>query len=596
MTERAAAKRWTLPAVLVLGLVTGFLSAGASPASAAGVAVFPVAGSRLAAPQTQIAFRGVAFSDLQAAKIAVSGSRSGAHTGHLAPDSDGRGGSFLPDHPFTAGERVTVTTALPVLGGSGGTFSFTVAQPAGLVPYRGRPALPRMRGDVVRFHSAPSLAPDAVRVLKRTKAASPGDIFVAPQYGPLQYGPMILDPAGNLLWFDPLPGNATASDFRVQNYLGKPVLTWWQGNVNAGTGRGKDVIMNDLYQEIATVHGANGVDADLHEFELTPQGTALITAVNPVYWDARSVHGSRRQIVLDGVVQEIDIPTGLVLFQWDSLDHVGLGDTHKPPPSAHRRPYDYFHVNSVEPDKDGNLVISGRNTWAAYKVDHSTGKTIWTLGGKHSSFRMGPGASFAFQHDVRVRASNDLFVTVFDDGGGLPNVEKESRGIKLILDLRHHTARVVSQLKHSPPLMAEFEGNVQQLPDDGDFVGWGEQPYFSEYDKHGRLVFDARFVTPTANYRAYRLPWAGYPQTAPSVATARAGKYTKVYVSWNGATQVTYWRVLSGTSPSSLSPTRTVGRNGFETATQINAAPYVQVVGYDARGDVLGTSAVNTVG
>src|SRR5207248_1924871 len=110
---------------------------------------------------------------------------------------------------------------------------------------------------------------------------------------------------------------------------------------------------------------------------------------------------SKRQIVVDSVVEEIDIPTGLLLLRWDSLDHVPVSDSYAPlPPRRTRDPFDYFHANSIAVDRDGNLVVSGRNTWTAYKLDRHTGAVIWRLGGKHSSFRLAPRTYWAFQHDV----------------------------------------------------------------------------------------------------------------------------------------------------------------------------------------------------
>ncbi len=312
-----------------------------------------------------------------------------------------------------------------------------------------------------------------------------------------------------------------------------------------------------------------------------------------MYWDATSIHGLKREIVLDSVVQEIDIPTGLVLFQWDSLDHVPLSDTYTALPhqsATNHNPFDYFHVNSVQLDDDGSLIISGRNTWAAYKVNHQTGAVIWTLGGRHSSFRMGADTSFAFQHDVRIRAAGDRYVTMFDDGAGPPSIHRQSRGIKLLLDLKRMTATAVSQHEHSPPLLANFEGNFQQLPDGDDLIGWGQQPYFSEYDPKGNLLLDGRFVGDTSSYRVYKFSWQGAPKVPPAVAASTSGKTTSVYATWNGATNVSGWRVLSGSSATKLKATRAVSRSGFETMTRIDAARYVAVQALDARGRVLATS------
>jgi hypothetical protein len=413
----------------------------------------------------------------------------------------------------------------------------------------------------------------------------------------VQNGPEIVDSRGQLIWFDPMPAGQMAANLQVQRYRGQPVLTWWQGVPTQGMGLGEDVIMDSSYRQTAAVQAANGLRADLHEFQLTPAGTALITAFYPVYWNATSVHGSSREIVFDDVVQEIDIPTGLVLFQWDSLDHVGLGDSYKPLPPENRQvgfhnPYDYFHVNSIQREDDGSLLISARNTWAAYKLDHRTGAVRWTLGGKHSSFRMLRGAAFAFQHDVRSHARGDRLLTVFDDGAGLPAVHSQSRALELSLDFKHRTARVFKQWSHAPQLLALFEGNTQQLPNLDEFVGWGQEPYFTEFDQRRRTVLDGRFVSNTATYRAYRFSWNATPSAPPALAATTSGSQMTVYASWDGATTVAAWQLLSGSSPGALTPVVIASNTGFETAIDATRAPYVSVRALDSGGHVLGASPV----
>ncbi len=584
---RLLVRRLVPVAVLVAGCVGLCLDlfAGSAPVV---VSVFPSPGDRVASPQTQIAFRGLPIGQL--GKIVVTGSRSGRHAGRVLADSDGRGGSFLPAKPFLPGEAVTVRTALRIDGARNGTFRFTVADPAGAIPLEGLGPAPRVAGDVLTFRSRPDLVPAAVEITKPSADTAQGDIFITPQQGPVQNGPMILAPDGSLVWFDPLPNGDMAADLHVQRYRGKTVLTWWQGYSGAGLGIGEDVIESSSYRQVAVVHAANGLSADLHEFELTPRGTALITAYYPVYWNASSVHGPVRAIVLDSVVQEIDVKTGLLLFQWDSLDHVALGESYEPVPTTPGHPYDYFHVNSVQQERGGDLVISGRNTWAAYEVSPRTGKVIWTLGGKRSSFKLGQGASFAFQHDVLVHRREGGTVTVFDDGAGPPAVHEQSRGLTLKLDPKRKLATVVKQERHSPPLLANFEGGVQLLRGGDLFVGWGQQPYFSEFNSRGQLVFDGRFVDYNSSYRAYRFRWTATPSTLPAIAASSSGQGTSVYVSWNGATTVSSWRLLGGPTPGSLRPVATTLKAGFETQLSAPAAAYVAVQALDARGRVLATS------
>jgi hypothetical protein len=566
-----------VPATLAVWL------AGCGSVGPAAVSVFPMPGSRVASPQTQIVFRGVIRSQLNT--VVVTGSQSGRHAGRLQADSDGHGFSFLPTRPFAAGEEVTVRTRRQGLGAEKNPWHFFIAQPAGRPPTRPLSPAARLPGDVLVFHSRPDLVPPAVEIVKNSSRAANGDVFLSDQQGPLQNGPMIISPSGDLLWFKPVPAGDLAANLQVQRYHGHPVLTWWQGYSGAGLGFGEDVIADSSYRQLAVVRGGNGLQADLHEFVLTGQDTALITAYFPVIWNGASVHGSRRMLVLDSVVQEIDIKTGLVLFQWDSLDHVPLTDSYEPLPTNPGNPYDYFHINAVDQDDDGDLIVSARNTWAVYKISRTTGRTLWSLGGKRSSFRLGRGAEFAFQHDVRVRAGADGMVTVFDDGAGPPVVHRQSRGLTLRLDQKHMTATVVKVDQHPSSLLTSFEGNVQQLANGDQFVGWGQQPYFTEFDPSGHVVFDGRFIDTNSSYRAYRFAWSATPEGAPAIAASTASGRTTVYTSWNGATTVTAWRVLAGDSTTALAAVTTVPRRGFETSAEIPAAAFVavQALGVDNR-------------
>jgi hypothetical protein len=551
---------------------------------------FPIPGGRVAAPQTQITFRGVTRG--QIGRVIVMGSRTGRHTGRVVFDSDGDGASFLPAKPFAAGEEVTVKTKLDIRGARSGTFHFAIAHPAGAIPVMPLDLADRVPGDEFTFHSRPDLTPPAVEVTKQSASASPGDVFITPQQGPTQNGAMILNAEGALVWFQPVRPPDIAADLRVQEYEGKPVLTWWQGYSGAGVGAGEDLVYSSSYRQIAVVRAGNGLTADLHEFRLTRQGTALITAFYPVFWNASALHGSTQQVVLDSVVQEIDVKTGLVIYQWDSLDHVPMADTYEAMPHSSSGPFDYFHINSVQLQPSGDLLISARNTWAAYDIDHRTGAIIWTLGGKNSSYKLSSEAVFAFQHDVRLHTDTDPTVTLFDDGGGPPRVHAQSRAITVRLNSSGKTATLVSQDQHSPALSAAFEGNLEELTNGDDFVGWGQQPYFSEYNSRGEMVFDGRFVDSNSSYRAYRFPWTGTPAAPPAVSVTSAGNTADVYVSWNGATQVASWRVMAGSAADALQAVATATKQGFETQIAIASQPYVSVQALDAAGHMLATSSV----
>jgi hypothetical protein len=297
--------------------------------------------------------------------------------------------------------------------------------------------------------------------------------------------------------------------------------------------------------------------------------------------------------LLDAVVQEIDIKTGLVLFEWHALDHIPLNYSHISS-HAHSYVYDPYHANSVAIDHDGNLIVSMRNTSAVYKLNRATGKIMWELGGKHSSFRMGPGTTTVDQHDAVVQPDGTL--TIFDDGGGPPTV-RNARAIRVSLNTTRMTATLVRSFGHSPQIPTNFEGSAQALAGGDTFIGWGQQPYFSEVNGAGQQIFDAHFVEPTASYRAYRFQWNAQPPTTPAAAQAwGSGDAPMVDASWNGATDVSAWRVLAGASRNSLTPVGRAGRRGFETAISANTeAPYLQVQPLDGHGKVLASSPVVSV-
>jgi hypothetical protein len=440
------------------------------------------------------------------------------------------------------------------------------------------------------FHSRPDLHPPSVSIGGRRGA--PGFLLMSPSAQETssgsQAGPLLVDHRGEPVWFSPLSGGQTAANVRIQSFQGEPVLTWWEGQVTSGYGQGEAVILDRSYRELARVRAANGLQMDLHEFLLTAEGTALFTCYpKTVEADLSSIGGSRQQGVLEPVIQEVDVRSGRLVFEWRPIDHVspaesylGLGD-----------PYDYLHANSIAVTQDGNLLVSARHTWTLYKIDRRTGEVIWRLGGKRGDYRLTNGAEFAWQHNATQLADNEL--TLFDDGSdGSTNTEKQSRGIRLMFDEIRRTARLGRAYTH-PKVLTTAMGSMQVLPDGHVVVGWGTEPYTSEYTADGRLVQDARLPGQLNSYRGFRFPWHARPAEAPAVAVPRErGSASKtVYASWNGATHVHYWQVHLGTSPRGMRPIGVATRRGFETAIPLDATErYVAVSALAADGTRLGTS------
>ena len=442
------------------------------------------------------------------------------------------------------------------------------------------------------FRSRPDLSPPAVEVATEAREeTAPGYIFVAPEKGDAgQGGSMILDDRGQVVWFRPLQGShGRAMNLEVQSYRGEPVLTWIE------TVAGEYVIFDHSYREIARISATNGYNGDHHEFLISPQDTALITIYNAVPRDLSSVGGSRSGVVWQGIVQELDIQTGEVLFEWQSLEHVGLEETYVTPSEDHYPGIDYFHINSIDVEPDDNLLVSARETSAVYKIDRKTGEVIWRLGGKKSDFEMGPGTRFAFQHDAR--RLPDGTISVFDNGttvfrGGLPDAIEESRAIVLEVDERKMKATLVREYTHPDKQYADAAGNMQVLPNGNAFVGWGRALAVSEFSKDGKLLFDASLLRKNKSYRAFRFSWSGRPSDQPAAVAERVSEEeVLVYASWNGATEVERWEVLAGPDPGRLESLGQVPREGFETAMVVQTSePYVAVQAKHRSGRVLGAS------
>jgi hypothetical protein len=434
------------------------------------------------------------------------------------------------------------------------------------------------------FRSRPDLRPPAVEVSTGGRGLDSGYVFVAPKLGEGEHGPMIFDDVGRPVWFR---DGLYALNFRVQEYQGEPVLTWWEGQPIPRPSVGEYVILDGSYREVKRVQAGNGFKGNQHDFLLTPQGTALLTVYNLVSRDLSDLGGPVAGRVIEGIAQEVDIESGEVLFEWHSLDHVGVEESYYDNYFSHQ--LDYFHINSIDVDHDDNLLISARNTSAVYKIERRSGEILWRLGGKKSDFEMGKGTKIAWQHDAR--RQDDGTITIFDNGAG-PQVHPQSRGIVVELDEEEMKTTLVRKYTHPDALVSTSQGNMQVLPNGNVVVGWGSEPFVSEFSHDGELLFDARIPPDDDSYRAFRFPWMGQPAEAPDVAAdRRSDDEVTLYASWNGATEVESWEVLAGPDPDRLETLGSVPRNGFETAISARTEePHVAVQARDASGRILGTS------
>jgi hypothetical protein len=622
--RRAAIALVGLAVVVVVAvlLATGALDGASGPAAAclpatlahsaqvpaSSIYVSPAPGTDTANPSTQISFLGLPAHAIQ--RVSVSGQSTGHHAGRLLAYSQGDGASFRPDAPFVPGERVSVRATIdvgrynpppqsaPPLPRREVSFSFRVDTPYSLAGAGEFPNPQAAPSEYQSFATLPGVQAPTLNVTLPDRDPSAGDIFTSNGPSAGRYGPLIYTPQGRLVWFDQLSDGRSAENLSVQSYEGRRDLTFWQGKVlSLGFGQGEDLVMNNRYKTLAKVSGGNGLQADLHDFQLAAHGVAYTTAFNPIRCDVSSVEdGTDNGVLLDNAVQEIDVKTGLVRWEWHSLDHIAVTESETAAPKT-SAPWDWFHLNSIDVESNGDLLISARSTWATYRLQAGSGNVLWRLGGNKSSFAMGPGTKTAWQHDARMLPDRD--VTMFDDGSN-PPVHSKSRGVRLRLDPVHRRATLIFAYVHpNSPLLAASQGNMQTLPSGNVVIGYGGVPQISEYAPGGRLLFDAHLPFDMSSYRAFRFPWSAQPASPPAVLANlnNTGEETIVRASWNGATDVSDWRALAGTQPRKLTASAKFPASDFESSTILTKRyGYVAVQALDSRGRVLATSQPARVG
>ena len=524
--------------------------------------------------------------------------------------------AYLIGAGLAAAAAVITFTALPrpatALGGAARRFALAiavvlacfVALTVAFAGSHGAPIGAYTTRDAYSFVTTPTLHPPKLGSNHPTAAGelAPGYIFTASfynlNYPPMvgQSGPLILDHSLQPVWFQPVPEKLVAANLSLQTYHGRPALAWWQGVVGktGDTESGEYVVVNQHYQTVATLRGADGWKITLHELRIDGDD-AWVTANKNIPLNLSRYGGAYNGALVDSAVQEYSLETGKLLRSWDALDHIPLSDSQASVPT-NGFPWDAYHVNAIDLTGNGTFLVSMRNTWAAYLVNIATGKIEWTLGGRHSSFKFGPGAEFQWQHDVALQGGS--MVSLFDDhccqlnsGGTSVPATGPSRGLMLKLNPAAHTATLAAQYPGGGNFESEFMGDAQPLGNGNAFIGWGSEPYFSEYSSSGRLILEGKFPKPDLSYRATVEQWIGLPLSAPAGAARQADGKTTVYASWNGATQPVSWVVLAGPSASRLAVVARTAKSGFETAISVpQGYKSFRVQALAAGGRVIGAS------
>lgn len=312
-----------------------------------------------------------------------------------------------------------------------------------------------------------------------------------------------------------------------------------------------------------------------------------------------SGYGIDQGWIFDSLFQEIDIETGELLFEWHASNHFAIHDSEQPLNGLGRSSnsaFDFFHINSIDKDANGDYLISSRYMCAVVCVSHEDGRVLWQLGGKDNSFTDlsdGAATDMAWNHHAAWHENTTL--TVFDNASnGAQRSSTRSRGLLVQLDFESMTAVLLQAFVAPLELSSPSQGSVQVLRNGNVLVGWGHTPAFTEYTMSGEVLCDTHIgviwlsgMGFTKNYRTFKFPWIGRPKSPPDVAVRP--RENAIYVSWNGATEVHQWLLQSATTDGDMVNHHRVRKTSFETKIHIpdDAGDLLRVAALDRNGDVL---------
>ncbi|KAF2487564.1 ASST-domain-containing protein [Neohortaea acidophila] len=456
-----------------------------------------------------------------------------------------------------------------------------------------------------QFRSRSDLAVPRLNItIPATKDVEQGYLFVAPfagfeddahhQYGPRQAGPYIFRDNGDLVWSGYGYYSIWATNFQKVRWNGRDVLASFEGDHNPlyGHGHGHITFLDQHYETIRELRAGHHKISDKHEFHVIDEKTALIQIYQPVPRDL-SKFGAKpdQQWIVDAIFQELDIETGKVLFEWSSLDHISPAESVLPinPGQAgsgynSSDAWDYYHINSVDKDKAGNYLLSARDACTVHKVNGTDGSIIWRLDGKRSSFKLGKGVKFCFQHHARfLHQEGDIeIISLYDNsahgsedepGKGI-HTAKTSSGKIIKLNTTSWTAELVQGFYPPDGLLSKSQGSTQVLPNRNVLVNWGSEGAMTEYLPNGTAIFhaymDSGFLDlGVENYRAYRYNWTGLPNEDPAIAAFVDDETVSIYVSWNGDTETHTWRFFGYDDDGKRTHLGDVTRKSFETSLHV---------------------------
>ena len=463
--------------------------------------VNPLPGSGYASPETNIIMRPGSIIDKESISsdlISVTGSKSGIHKGKFLLSDDSKTLVFNPDSKFSPFEEVTVELkegVRTIQGKNIGSFNFRFfvnrePEPGDIEKInelQGEKAPLQINKKPASFDSYDP--PPPVLTVDTSDNPSPGCLFL----GPSPYL-MIVDNEATPVFSRYVDG--AVYDFTLQP---NGLLTYFIYPIGC---YGLDSSFN-VVREFNT---ANGYSVDVHDLRVFPNGHYYILGKKLVTVDMSKIvdGGNPDAQVIDMALQEFD-NSGNVVFQWSALDHYKITDADQYVDLALYK-IDLVHMNSIEIDNDGNIMLSARNLDEITKIDHNTGNIIWRFGGKNNQFTfINDDRGFSRQHDIKRISNGDI--TIFDNG--VYHSPAYSSMIEYKLDEKNKTATLVNRYTHDNNIYSRTEGMVEELPNGNKLISWGKinDPALTEIRPDNSIAYELSFDNIYIKYRSYRFMW-----------------------------------------------------------------------------------------
>ena len=505
--------------------------------------LYPAPNAQHIPPQAQLILRPHSAQELHLLKSIQVTAASGAIEGSIKIASDGRTLLFTPDKPLPAGE--TVEVQLP----GQAPYRFTVSSSHFIPePVKESETQPELRktavgqarimpngvsvpGDFTYIHPIVNLNP------------APGYIFINNSHsGSVRYN-VIFDNDGSPIWYL-RTGGEDRRDFKVQKN------GWITMLVRSGFDFGQGHVAYDRnYRQVKTFHAVNGYATDEHELQVLENGGYLLLGVRGQTVDMRSyIDGGKRNAGVSVTAIQEFTPNGELIFLWDALEQIDEYLPYLELDDPRSDGFRFPHMNAVDIDDDGHILLSCRHLSTVFKINRKTGEIIWRLGGEFSDFTFvnDPLNGFRNQHDIRNLGGGHY--TVFDNGN-LHN-PPVSRGVEYQLDMAKMTATLVWEYRNPPTMgYSHYMGNAQRLPNGNTYINWvlGGQPQSTEVTKDGRVVYEMRYADSHNVYRSFRFPWDGKALKPTLYVDSQTNGAALIFNQF-GDPDVAYYKIYGGLS------------------------------------------------